>query len=354
VLITSKNLCQYLLSKDFVSAESIVGGDFEVADVSGRNRNFKVSRKRGPGFFIKQIQNWNAQAIAMLQCETACYWLAREGSAEAGIAEMMPKLYWYDQERHILITELIEGGEDLFEQFRRLGIVPAASIEAVGSLIGKYHRESRAGLGRMDLRIFPKQKPWILCADRRRSHPFKELSAGTSALFDRVENSGELRAGLDRTQDRWRADVVMHGDLRWENCIITGEERGTKMKLVDWELADVGDACWDVGSIMQSFLSNLSACAEAMAGSEPLGVRASLPALRILWQSYVRAVQVPSWEVEELLDRCVHYAAARMVQTAYEYLQFSHELTPRALRLLALSSEIYRDTETLGRAIRMV
>ena len=246
MLITASNICHYLIAQRVISSESVVDGDFAVVDVSGRNRNFKVIRKSHPGYFVKQIQQWDAQTVAMLQCEAACYWLARNDSNFAPLATVMPQFHSYDLERHILITELIPEGENLYEHVRRLGQFSIEVAARLGRLLGTYHRELRDDLkDSQHAAIFPRQVPWILSADRRNSHPFKELSPATSELFDVVEKSSHLRQALDELGTGWRATSLIHGDMRLENCIVVpdGGPDEWNLKIVDWELAEIGDPC---------------------------------------------------------------------------------------------------------------
>ena len=145
MLLTTSNICHYLLGKGFVSSESIVDGDFAVIDVSGRNRNFKVVRKRSPSYFVKQIQHWDAQAIAMLQCEAACCWLARNDADFASLAPLVPEFHSYDLGRHILITGLIPESENLYEHFRRVGEFSADVSGKLGEVLAPFTARPEAG-----------------------------------------------------------------------------------------------------------------------------------------------------------------------------------------------------------------
>ena len=362
MFVTTNNICQYLLDKGFVSRESVVGGDFEVSDVSGRNRNFKVRRRRRPSYFVKQIQHWDPQTIAMLQCEAACYWLAHHEAGFAPLAPLMPEFFAYDLERHVLVTELIPESENLYEYFRRVRGFPADVAGGLGAALGAYHGAAVvAPEGTPHGSIFPRQVPWILAADRRNSHPFKELSPATSQLFEEVEGSAELRRALDELRADWRTCSLMHGDMRWENCLITAAGDRPAFKIVDWELADIGDACWDAGAILQTYLSVWIMSAPA-AGHEAAGgpaqeatvsypLEALQPSLRAFWAGYTGALRVGPDAAPALLERCVRYAAARMIQAAYEYVQFSPRVSAGALRMVQLSSDILRDPLTAGREL---
>src|SRR5260370_2974356 len=73
VFLTAYNLPHYLLSKGLISAQSVVDGDFVLAEAGRRNRNFKVMRPQQPGLFVKQIKSMEAQPISTIYREAAFY-----------------------------------------------------------------------------------------------------------------------------------------------------------------------------------------------------------------------------------------------------------------------------------------
>jgi 5-methylthioribose kinase len=347
MLITQNNVCHYLMSKGLVSSDSVVDGDFAVIDVSGRNRNFKIFRGRHPGYFLKQIQNWDPQTIAMLQCETACYWLARNDNRFTALSDFLPEFYWYDPERHILVTELIGESENLYENFFRVGAFQPGVAGKLGTAMGTYHRATAGGLkDSPHSTIFPRQIPWILLETRRNSHPVKNLSPATVELFEAVDHSSEIRVALDELRSDWQTDVLIHGDMRLENCILSGNGKpgSLKLQIVDWELADIGDACWDVGAIIQAFLA-------ASILSLPFGLRLRAnfvrngmrSAIGSFWRNYVIARGIEKTKSIDLFERSIKYAAARMIQTVYEHVQFSPQVSPRSHYLFQISSDILKD-----------
>ena len=355
MIITTRNLIQYLLAKRLVCSESVVDGDFTVINVSGRNRNFKVLRSDGPSYFLKQIRFFGAQNVAMLQCEAVCYWLARNDKDFASLLPLTPEFYSYDPERQIIITGLISNGEDLWSHFRRLRNITADVTSELGSLLGTYHSKTGSELIESSQSgIFPRNIPWILSPERRNSHPFKQLSPATAELFDHVERSAELSSALDDLRDNWQASTLMHGDLKLENCILSRSDPNSKFDftIVDWELADIGDPCWDIGSILQSFLAvriiSLSpsevpmSFRDVLTHSSHAGLSESILSF---WKHYVAKLELHAEESQKLLERCLRYGGARMIQSAYEYMQFSPDLSMNALHLLEVSKDLIRNTD---------
>src|SRR5436305_14389954 len=107
MIITTNNIVYYLLDQGLVTFESVVDVDLMVVDASRRNRNFKVIRKHHQGYFVKQIQQWEPQAIATMQFEAMCYSLSQSDDNFAPLALLMPKFYAYDPGRYVLIVELL-------------------------------------------------------------------------------------------------------------------------------------------------------------------------------------------------------------------------------------------------------
>ena len=91
------------------------------------------------------------------------------------------------------------------------------------------------------------------------------LSARTRFLQDGAlevtfEVMPEFHAALDELRGEWRQDALIHGDMKWDNCVMPRHDDPARaaegLKIVDWELADIGDGCWDVGAVFQAYLAH--------------------------------------------------------------------------------------------------
>jgi hypothetical protein len=354
MVITPNNICYYLLERGLITAESVVDGDFMVVDVTRRNRNFKIIRRQQQNFFIKQIQDWDPQAIASLQCEATCYWLAQNNVQLASLASLMPAYYLYDPARHILITELLPEGENLSEYHRRLGRFPVELAATIGRALGSYHRD---GVNKLQDDVqnahFPKRTPWILTINQQNPQLFNALSAANSQLFNIIQTYPEFAQVLEELRGQWQFDSLIHGDMKWDNCVVyrvEGQTEKTGFRIVDWELADMGDSRWDVGAIIQAYLtfwimsipenSEMSPAQFVELAQYPL--EGMQPAIHAFWNAYLETLQVEGPKAQNLLESCVKYGAARMIQTAYEYMQYQPQITVSALYLLQVSLNILK------------
>src|SRR5262245_4215532 len=115
-------LLHHLLRRGLLGAGSIVDGDLVIVDASRRNRNFKVVRQSGAGLFCQQSRDAPlAPAAAAAPAaaegpwsEAACHQLARSGDVRfAALATVLPRYRDYDHASGTLVTELVQGAEDL-------------------------------------------------------------------------------------------------------------------------------------------------------------------------------------------------------------------------------------------------
>jgi 5-methylthioribose kinase len=343
VLLTTRSLPGYLIDAGLLDPRDVVDNELTIIDASRRGRNFKL-RRGGGGLFIKQIGSWNAQSMALLRREAVCYRLAQDQSRFPGLAELVPRLLHYDEARHTLVMELLPDAENLTERAMRRGIFPVKEATMLGRTLGGYHsHQDRAGVGDGDLAVFPRMLPWILTLTEL---PDQHTSAAATQMVRMVKEETSFGTLMLALRDGWRRADLIHGDMKWDNCVVCGD--GTSMRVVDWELADFGDARWDVGGIFQSYLSFWAVtlggepgiCAEQLAASGPYSLASMQPAIRAFWQAYTERLELGPDAERDWLARSLRYAAARMVQTAYEHAIGAAALTAEVVRLLQISFNI--------------
>lgn len=354
MFLTSKNIVYYLLERGLITFQSVVDGGFMVVEASRRNRNFKVIRKHNPSYFVKQVKSWEPQAITSLQREANCYWLAQSDPDFAPLAFLLSQYYFFDQSRYILIIEMLPEAESLHEHHARLGKFPVKIANQLGKILGGYHQQAGKKLqNNQQSAIFPKMAPWILSAHQQNSQLFNLQSAGGSQILSIIQDYPELHQELDKIRNRWQFNSLIHGDMKWDNFIVypeEGKEDKLNLKLVDWELADIGDSDWDVGGILQSYISFWIMSIQIAQETPPAQfvdlahypLEDMQPAIQAFWNSYTDVMEVKKMDAEQLLERCVKYGAARMIQTAYEYMYLSPQISPNAVCLLQASLNILK------------
>jgi Ser/Thr protein kinase RdoA (MazF antagonist) len=329
----------YLLRRGLLAPEAVVGGELVVREQSSRNSNFAVEASEGPSYLVKQGRS--ADGMATVAREAAVYEeLDRRGE---DLCSHLPGFVGFDPEEGVLVLELLRDAEDLRTRQLRLGSFPAALGRALGQALGTLHREMRA--------TYPEAPPpWILSIHRPDTGVFRDVSAANLELIKIVQNADGLGEVLDELRDGWRVETLIHQDAKWDNFLVTPEDR---LYLVDWELAVAGDPQWDLGSALSQYLS-LWLYSIPVTGGEPPARFPALAghpldemkgALRATCEAYAGVAEGPAPLSGELLRRAVAYAGARLLQTAFEASQFEQRLDSAAILHLQLSANLMQRPE---------
>jgi len=329
-------LVRYLLERGLLPHAAVVDGDVTVVERARRHTNYTVLRQHGPGLFIKQMRSDQAGSAQTLQKEAAFYGLIAGDPALAGVNTLMPKFHAYDPESHLLIVELLAGAEDANEHHARLQSFPVEVARDIGSALARYQSASRSDLALRPAGVmFPRTPPWILSFHTYPENAMQGMSGANGQFVSMLRGSSEFVQALDSLRATWRYDTLIHGDMKFENCMITTEG----VRIVDWELADVGDPLWDAGSIIQAYLTwwiggmqiapGAPLMLSSMTSMYPLdSIR---PALQAFWSTYESEMGFAPHELDQKLDRAIACAGARLLQTIYEASAYSQSLAPHAM-----------------------
>ena len=355
MFVDHKNVALFLAERGLVTVESVVDGDFMIVDQSSRNRNLKIIRRRSPGFFIKQLGQQTPEYVNSMQREAACYKLANESHQFRALHSLTPLFHYFDPVNYILIIELLSDSESVLEHHQRMRCFPIEVARLQGKRLGAYHRRVRVNGDTAGLEVFSRQLPWILSIHETNPAYLNQVSHGNSQLIGIVQQYPEFQTALGAIKATWKYTSLIHGDVKWENMMLRTSDNGAtpELKLIDWEIADIGDESWDAGAVIQAYLtfwifslpleSGMS-LADA-AASSPYGGDEIKQALCAYWSSYSQSRGLNAVTAGQMLVRCMSCAAARMIQTAYESIQSSPRISPYALCKLQMSMNILRDPE---------
>ncbi len=324
-MLSPRELAVHLESRGLLSPADVVSRGVRIADQSRRNRNFRVRVGRG-GYFIKQSR----PSDTMLDVEAEIYRCVRG----LPLAQLLPLFRDFDRRRRVLVLQLA-GGKDLGALLLRRGRMSRSLAANIGHAVATIHESSPAAR-------LPALKPWILSLPCPPAHLMRDISSANVELLRIVQRSKSLSRELTALESSWSDASLIHHDLRFANCLVEKQ----RIRIVDWELAGWGDPSWDLGCVFAEFLSFWIASMPFVPGLAPsqLARRARVPLQRLrpaiasVWRSYESARSRPG--PRGFLTRSVRFAGARLIQTAYEHLERSSDLTPQAVALLQVSANM--------------
>ncbi len=352
----------FLLERGLIDRSWVIDGDLKIHCVARRNRNLRVEGPGGAGYLIKQPDSQAEGDHQTLRTEAAFYAFCQEEPAAAAMKRIVPRLAYCDVESALLALELVPDAMTLWWYYTAHDAqdFPVEVGRALGHALGTVHRILR----QPDLSQVPRLSglgcsvPWVMMVHKPGPELLASLSPANAQTIRILQKQDGLAKRLDVLRQGWRADTVIHGDIKSDNVLVWRSEVGPayQIRIVDWEMVQLGDPAWDLAGALHDFVG-------FWVGSMPLSLgmtveervaRARYPldviqaAIRSMWHGYQAATELTSAQADELMLRAVEFSAARMIQTAYEISYQLPHLSPRSVILLQISVNLLAEPE-LGR-----
>lgn len=359
-MLTHYEVARYLLRLGLVSQEQVVEGDLMVSGIPRRNANFKIVSKDRPGYLLKQGSD--PERRETVENEAAVYRLLLTRSPRLG--RYLPTLSHYSPGEHILVLGYIEDAVTLERHHRIHGRFSSRLAADLGAALAELHRSSWGGAGEEaeETRNLPirRDPPWILSLHRPGLGMYCRISSANLQLIATIQKFPELGMRFEQLRQEWSHAVLVHFDVKWDNVLVAPKTPANAhgkwtygIKLVDWELAGLGDPCWDVGTVFGEYLGFWLHSIPSTGENSPdylldlarYPLRKMQPAIREFWRSYSRRMRLDMASHSLWLMRAVRYAAARLVQTAFEQGQTMAQLSGNALSQLQLSLNMLQRPE---------
>jgi aminoglycoside phosphotransferase (APT) family kinase protein len=333
-VLTPLDVTQHLLSRGLVSNDEI-NGHFRIVSRSRNNRNFEVVVSGRPGYFLKESRNgshWSATEAD----------LYRAINGNARVRHYVPKFHDYDAGRCVVVLELIKGARDVSESFAGRELAAARIATELGVAVAAIHEfVAPRDLCNADV-------PWVLTLAAPDIRFLEDTSGANLELLRIVQSSRALSRTLDGLAAAWRPLSLIHGDLRFANCLVAPRARKWSLKIVDWEMGGIGESAWDAGSVFAAFLSAWIGSMSARRGarlshlcrSARLPLARLQPAMQQFAAAYVSVRRLRGRARDRFLVHAIRFTAARLIQTAFEQMRYSTSLTANAILSLQLSANI--------------
>jgi aminoglycoside phosphotransferase (APT) family kinase protein len=225
-----------LLDAGVLTPASVVEAGVTIRDRSRSNRVQAVEVGSALRWFVKWGSDREADEAASAEREHRVYRLA----ASLGGSPAIPLLVgmWDGA----LALEAVEG-----TALSAMPMPPPHEVLAeAGRAIRGWHRLT-ATIATADRP--PPVRAWILrmfSDDRPAFLGNNDAIVRLLAAIDAPTRAG-AEAAVDAALDVWRSSTVVHGDLRWDNCMWS--EADGAVTVLDWEFAGWGDPAWDLAGL---------------------------------------------------------------------------------------------------------
>jgi len=338
-MLTQSGTAHYLLSLGLVKPSDIVEEEFSVLDASRRNAVYVAAGHRGPTFVVKQARPHTA---ATLVHEAV---VLRALARVPELTGLVPEVVHEDPRAACLVLRS-PGDAREWGEHQAACRFPVTAARTLGRALATLHELRVDGVDGLPAGA---DRLWALTLPEPPHELLLDLSAAAVDLLSRLQAHELICERLTELQRVQSGDVIVHGDLRWDNCMLVaapGARRRTRVLLVDWELGGPGPAALDIGTALAEYLSVWVASIPMPdprdpsrfvdhAGHPLVQMR---PAIHELWSTYraARTAPPPLAEVAEL-------AAVRLLQASLERARYSDELSAHCVVMAQVAVHLLAD-----------
>ncbi|MEQ5857160.1 aminoglycoside phosphotransferase family protein [Halomonas sp. EF61] len=340
MILTRHNTLLFLVHQGLLSLDDLVKASLAVHAHGQRNRGFSVTWPNGQGYYVKQHRPdagpWEARSSVVNEARV----LRLIGHGNVAVPGA-PTLRCFDRWRQALVTDWQVSSAPCAS----LAIADLRTGTAVATLLGKALAELHGHLrtsGKEDLRGQPfcASAPWVMRFDRLHPLAGEDQSWAQAKLVTLIGHFPDLLTHLCTLAETWPAQQLIHGDMKWQNCIVHRKDGGPPGCLfIDWEMACLGDPLWDLAGLAQSWLKHWSDTLPPDLGHRArLGAEATLAPVQTALGALFTAYRVTSLSADP--ERFVRLCGARLVQTLYEECWATQEIANAHVMLLQLAQNL--------------
>jgi Ser/Thr protein kinase RdoA (MazF antagonist) len=343
-MLEQSDIAHYLLSLGLVKPRDVVEEGLTIVDASRRNCVYLTTTRDGPTYVVKQASPRTARTLAH---EAA---VLRVLADTAELTAHLPTVVHHEPEAARLILRTPGDARD-WETYQSAARFPRTPARILGRALAGLHGLPADFVEDLPPAVDPM---WGLSLPEPPHELLLDLSAGAQDLVARLQSSQALCDRLEELRDAGSYNTLVHGDLRWDNCLAVaapGSRRRSRLLLVDWELAGPGAAGFDVGTVLAEYLRSWVESIPIVEPADPgrfvaragHPLRRMQPAIQAFWSSYRLATPR-----RPTLRRVIELAAVRVLQTAVERAQGLAAASAHVVTLVQLTDNMLRDPEDAG------
>ena len=328
---------------DLITASDVVLGAVQVIDLSRRNHNLAVDRSAGQSFLVKHYMQRDTSESR----EHYLYGLVHE-QADA-VSAGVPRTIAHPGSS--LCLAYFPNAMTLNQLVVPASAFPTQPAKALGSWLGSLHSAERLRSPERAQQLSG-CLPWILTIDRPTPELLNSLSGASLRLLETIQQQADIAAALHELRRSWRRDALIHNDLKWDNIITvpSPQEQHAMLMVIDWELAGVGDARWDLGSVFAAFLAMWGGSIPILRDAPPDSLLSLAehpletlqPAANAFWFAYQASARQHGEPAYSDVDTVMRHCGARLIQNAIERAQLRSTLAADSVILLQIAQNVIR------------
>lgn len=291
-----------------ISDERLVAQGVRVEQVGRSHQVYKLSVGGQPAFFLKSFGPSRGQTDGDAACEQI---VAKLASDRPALKAVMPEFVTWSGSDNTVVTRAVAGQA----AWAIDGAIDDGNMNAwtalvalAAPLLAASHRATRdlAAPGATPPAILKRPLPWVLRLFSGDGPPDLFQQPHLAGIIHRAAAEPATVKGLRDARACWRPMCLIHGDVKHDNLLIL--DGRTRAVLVDWEMSQIGDPCWDLAGLA----SHLSMISMRPDGWSP----ATFDGCAQLVRAYAAESRLP---VPALAHRLVRFMGAWLLMAAVQH-----------------------------------
>jgi thiamine kinase-like enzyme len=353
MLLTEYNICHYLLEKGMLELKTLIAGTFTARRNDSRNNNFIINKEFDENkYFIKQVKANDLEKIETLRTEAACYQLANTDAHYKVLKGFLPAFHYYDSLNNVLIIEQVKDAFSIHDFYFQMGEFKTNLPELLADTLASYHTAVNQQLQQFP--HFRQIKPWVFTlATAPPVWPYSPQPSVEQQIIQLIFKNVEFVQLLRQLETEWQPGTLIHNDVKFNNFLLNYDYENKKInsvKLIDWELADIGDPLWDAAAVMQNYLllwinTDVPEQPGMQTPFKKIKLEEVQPCINTFWKRYMQQLKFDQAQQRLFLTKAVKYAALKLIYSCFEMAPGSATLQPTNVKMLQMSFNILRSPE---------
>lgn len=355
--LTRKNITPYLLDKGFLNPEWFITGNYTLTQSMSRNSIFRIQHNQTTGIFVKQLVAQDSMNNYLMQKDATSHYLIHHSDLYKDTVQYIPEYYGYDPNHQILVTEYFSNTKNVHEEVFINKDLSTKYAEKMADILASFHFDITKHIDHeASLQFYNGILPWILnLGNLKNTNP----NGIDHCVINEIHKHPELVKKIDHLASQWEKTSLIHGDIKWMNFIVMPNKED--LKLIDWEIADIGDPLWDVAGGFQSYFTSWVMSFQNQAhqhikseGTDFITIESITKAIKVFWDRYSEVRGFTKEEKTTFLLKALCYMGVRMIQTAFENNFSKTELSSHTVRILQFCEHILSNTEGIAKEWKLI
>ncbi len=345
----------FLLAENLINTETIILGDYEATSINRRNYNIQITSLKEENYLIKQVSNLESENANTLKKEARFY--EYFGRLNDGLKTYLPEVKYVDVDNIILVMQYYNDSIPLWRYYNKLSIdhFPIETTKEIGRLLAQIHRSlsNKALLEDQNIAFLNDELPFIFNLNKPHPKILSYITKGGYDFIEHLQNQQDIMLAFNRIPQLWEKNSIIHGDIKLDNFLVLQPDHSNNrdLKLIDWEMAQIGDTAWDLAGVFNDFIFWWVITMPDKLPPEEMVKKAKFPfhklhpAINAFWSTYTCTLDLDHEHQRELLERVLLFAGFRVLQTAYEVASKFDAIPSIATVLLNMGKSIIRKPE---------